>query len=524
MPSIRPLPISPLRINSTEEQAPNPPAGQRPQSDLRVAVFDGGVDMGVPHLAPFVQQYDLTSENPDNECVAHGTLVSSTVLYGAGHDQGELSTPEVGVDHFRVLPVAPASSDLELYWILDRITEQVRRGGHKIVNLSLGPELCVDDDDEPHAWTAQLDELAESREVLFVSAAGNNGELDAGIGANRVQVPADMANGIGVGACDRRPPEDSWSRAPYSAVGPGRPGCRMQPTGVAFGGVTGRSFRGITVGGVIAEAEGTSFAAPTVVHGLAGLSATLGSRGTDPRLLRAFAVHCAEPASPLDPKGSGFGRIPERFDGLLECEANEATVLYRDTLNRGETVSLPFPLVDSAVQGRTVKLSWTIALTAPTDPRNPVEYTQAGVEVAFRPHAQKFIFTNRDIEDSKLVNVAEEAEEARRLLAEGYVFNLPATRSPVQHRHEARRRRDEAKWETVLYSRLRMRASSLFRPQLTASYLAREEGVLTEAPPLEFVMLLTLQAPKGVNLYDATRVSYPQLTPLRTELPLRLGT
>jgi hypothetical protein len=525
MPSIRPLPISPLRINSTEDEAPNPPAGQRPQSDLRVATFDGGVDAGIAQLAPFVQQFDLTTEDPDSECVAHGSLVSSTILYGAGHDQGELATPEIGVDHFRVLPVPPASADLELYWILDRITEQVQRGGYRIVNLSLGPELCVEDDDEPHAWTAQLDELAEERDVLFVSAVGNNGELDAGIGANRVQVPGDMANGIGVGACDRRPPESGWSRAPYSAVGPGRPGCRMQPTGVAFGGVAGRAFRGITKGGVIAEAEGTSFAAPTVVHGLAGLSATLGSRGADPRLLRAFAVHCAEPSSPFDPEGSGFGRIPERFDNLLECKANEATVLYRDTIARGEAVSLPFPLVDAAVDGRTVKLRWTIALAVPTDPRNPVEYTQAGIEVAFRPHAQKFTFTNRETKDSKKVNVVEEAGEAQRLMAEGYDFsNLPATRSPTQHRHEARRRRDEAKWETVLHSQLGMRSSSLFRPQLTATYLAREEGMLTDAPPLEFVMLLTLRAPKGVDLYNATRVNYPQLTPLRTELPLRLGT
>ena len=524
MPGIRPLPTSPLRIVSTEAQAPNPPAGHRPQSDLRVAVFDGGVDVTVPQLAPFVREFELTSEPRDAECVAHGTLVSSTALFGAGHDSGELPTPEVGVDHFRVLPVPPPSADLELYWILDRISEEAERGNHRIVNLSLGPDLAIDDDDEPHAWTARLDELAEERDVLFVSAVGNNGELDAATGANRLQVPADMANGIGVGACDRRAPESDWQRASYSAVGPGRPGCRMQPTGVAFGGAPGRGFRGIGAGGLIAEAEGTSFAAPAVVHGLAALSATLGAQGSDPRLLRAFAVHCAEPAAPLDPEGSGFGRLPERFDGLLECEPNEATVLYRDTISRGEAVSLPFPLVSSVIDGKTVRLRWTIALAVPTDPRNPVEYTQAGLEVAFRPHAQRFVFTNRDTKQSKTVDVVEDAEEARRLMSEGYEFsNLPATRSPKQHRHEARRRRDEAKWETVLHANQRMRASSLFNPQLTASYLAREEGVLTDAPPLEFVMLLTIQAPKGVDLYDSTRVNYPQLTPLHTELPLRLG-
>jgi Subtilase family len=524
MPGIRPVPVSPLRINATGVAAPNPPAAHRPQSDLRVAVFDGGSDPAAPQLAPFVHEFELSGEPRDPDFVAHGSLVSSTILFGPGHDSGELATPEVGVDHFRVLPVPPGSADLELYWILDRISEEVERGNHSIVNLSLGPDLAVDEDDEPHAWTARLDELAEEMNVLFVSAVGNNGELDAQTGANRVQVPADMANGIGVGACDRRPPEPDWSRAPYSAVGPGRPGCRMQPTGVAFGGAPGRGFRGISSGGLIAEAEGTSFAAPSVVHGLASLSATLGRQGADPRLLRAFAVHCAEPPSPFDPEGSGFGRLPERFDELLECSPNEATVLYRDTISRGEAVSLPFPLVSSVIDGKTVTLRWTIALSVPTDPRNPVEYTQAGLEVAFRPHAQRIVFTNRKTKRSKTVNVAEDAEEARRLISEGYEFsNLPATRSPKQRRHESRRRRDEAKWETMLHVSQKMRASSLFKPQLTASYLAREEGVLVDAPPLEFVMLLTIGAPKGVDLYDAIRVNYPQLTPLRTELPLRLG-
>ncbi|HUC00402.1 MAG TPA: S8 family peptidase [Solirubrobacterales bacterium] len=524
MPGVRPNPVSPLRIQTTEDDPPNPPAADRPQSDLRVAVFDGGIDGGVPHLSPFVSAVDLTTEAADSAFVAHGTLVTSTVLYGARHAEAPLRTPEVGVDHYRVLPVPPADVDLELYWILDRIAELVEQGNHRIINLSLGPEFCVDDDDEPHAWTARLDELAERLDVLFVSAVGNNGQRDPATGANRIQVPSDMANGIGVGACDKPEPDDDWSRAPYSAVGPGRPGCRMQPTGVAFGGVGDRPFRGITSGGIVGEAEGTSFATPCVVHALAGLSATLGAPGLDPRLLRAFAVHGASPADPFDPENSGFGRIPERFDTMLECPPNEATVLYRDSISRGEAVSLPFPLDEAVVAGRTVSMRWTIVLSAPTDPRNPVEYTQAGVEVSFRPHAQRFTFYNRDTKHSKVVDVGTEQDEAAQLMREGYEFSgLPATRSPNRHRHEAQRRRDESKWETILHARSRMRASGLLRPQLTVTYLAREEGVLTDAPPLDFVMLLTMHAPKGVDLYDAVRVKYPQLTPLHTRLPLRLS-
>lgn len=40
MPAVRPIPPTPLRIAATGEAPPAPPPGQRPQSDLRVAVFE----------------------------------------------------------------------------------------------------------------------------------------------------------------------------------------------------------------------------------------------------------------------------------------------------------------------------------------------------------------------------------------------------------------------------------------------------------------------------------------------------
>lgn len=67
-----------------------------------------------------------------------------------------------------------------------------------------------------------------------------------------------------------------------------------------------------------------------------------------------------------------------------------------------------------------------------------------------------------------------------------------------------------------------MRASSFFEPQLTLSYLAREDGALAAAPPLEFSMLVTIVAPKGIELYSAVRQRFGVLTPLAVQLPLRL--
>lgn len=525
MPSIRPIPVSPLR--QLADPSPTPPSGERPQSDVRVAVFDGGVDLTAPQLAPFVSSSDLTAEEADTEDVLHGSLVTSTILYGSDHGAFELPTPEVGVDHFRVLPVPREENwDIEYYWILDQIENQVKAGNYKIVNLSLGPDQCLEDGQEPHAWTARLDQLAEEHDVLFINAVGNNGEADSAIGADRIQVPSDMVNGLAVGACDERPPGDPWERTLYSAVGPGRPGSRMAPTGVAFGGTDANPFRGISTGGGLVEAAGTSFATPAVTHGLSALSAQLGTVGANANVLRAFAAHCVETPDDKDlHEEVGFGRFVERYDDALDCAPNEATILYRDEIERGQMISLPFPLVQEVVDGRRVALTWTIAFSAPTDPKDPVDYTLSGLEASFRPHAEIFSFRNRETNHTQTVNVGTEPGTVTELLEAGYtVSSLPKTTTPHRFRHETLRRKEDGKWETILRQTTSKNFSSLLRPQVTVVYLAREDGEFASAPPLSFAMLLTMQTASGVDLYDAVRARFQVLTPLRARLPLRLST
>lgn len=523
MPKVRPAPVHPLRVVATSDQLPAPPPGGRPQSDLRVAVFDGGVSNDLPQLQPFVDAVDVTPEPEDPDAVAHGTMVTSALLYGPLDSGGSLRTPDAGVDHFRVVPApSPDRWDVDLYWILDRIDELVSARNYPIVNLSIGPELPVDDRSEPHAWTARLDELAEQRGVLFVPAAGNNGGLDAATGLNRIQVPADMVNALAVGACDGRAPGNDWDRAPYSAVGPGRPGARLKPCGVAFGGVSNKPFRGMVAGGRVGEASGTSFAAPTASHGITGLAARLGPTLTSPDTLRAFALHFAEAPDGRSPDEVGFGRLLERYDQRWNCAPNEVSVLYRESIERDQAISLPFPLPEEEVAGRTVSLAWTLVFTSPTDPTDAVDYTQAGLEVSFRPHARRYVFRDPETSKSVELNVQSQRQEVLAQLTAGAIPSvLPATRSSERHRNEALQRED-GKWETALHFSKRMRASSLSGPQVTVNYLARQDGDLSAARPLAFVMILSLRAPKNVNLYDAVRQRYSVLTPLTAQIPLRL--
>jgi hypothetical protein len=212
----------------------------------------------------------------------------------------------------------------------------------------------------------------------------------------------------------------------------------------------------------------------------------------------------------------------ESYDERWNCEENEAHVLYRDTIERNQVVSLPIPLPDAAVAKRTIDLIWTVVFTAPTDPSDAVDYTQAGLEVAFRPHGRRYTFRNPTTNKSVELDVQEQSEEVLRQLGDGAIPSvLPATKSSDRRRNEALRR-EEGKWETALHYSKRMRASSLFAPQLTVNYLAREDGTLTAAPPLSYAMLVSVRAPRGVKLYDAVRQHYPVLTPLAARLPLRL--
>jgi hypothetical protein len=522
MPQIRPITASPLRIAPATGQPPLAAPGRRPQSDVRIAIFDGGADDSAPHLAPFVQTIDLSPEPAEDAAVDHGTMVTGAALYGPMDAGQQLSTPEIGIDHYRVVP-APRSEqwDVDLFWILDRIEETLAQRAYPVVNLSLGPALSVDEDDEPHAWTARLDELALTHGTLFISAVGNNGELDAASGQNRIQVPADMVNGVGVGSCDCRGPQSPFQRADYSAVGPGRPGARIQPLGVAFGGVTANAFQGLARGGVFSQSQGTSFATPVATHGLAALAALLGAGAVTPDLLRAFAIHYAEPHAEGQTEQLGFGRLPERYDAHLDCALNEITVLYQDSITRGQTITLPFPLPADVVAGRTLNLRWTLAFTAPTDPTDAVDYAQCGLEVTFRPHARRYSF--RDPDTGKSVELDSERdyqEVARQLRAGAIPSTLPVSRSSTRVQNEALQR-EEGKWETALHFTKRMRAASLFRPQLTVGYLAREGGMLIAAPPLSFSMLLSITAPQDVTLYNAVRQHFPVLTPLSIQLPLR---
>jgi hypothetical protein len=215
-------------------------------NEPRVAILDGGLPKITPLKSQWINSYKVSDSNAkdDAEGLAHGLAVTSAFLFGPLIPGGIAPRPFSPVDHVRVLDSNAQNEDpYQLYRTLGHIEEVLLSRQYNFINLSLGPELEVDDDDV-HAWTSVIDDLLSDGDTLMTIAAGNNGERDSELGLNRVQVPADCVNAIAVGSASDT--ANDWTRARYSAIGPGRRPGVVKPDLIAFGGdASGKYFHAL---------------------------------------------------------------------------------------------------------------------------------------------------------------------------------------------------------------------------------------------------------------------------------------
>lgn len=524
MPTIRPRPRFGVRAGARL----TPPADTTPRNvGPIVAVFDGGLRVG-PGGSPFFPNphVDLTTEPADDDDLDHGTGVSGAATYGLARPGSVAGQPDFPVQNFRVLPAPNVPGDLEGYAVLDEIVATVASGAVDIVNLSLGPELAVEDTLEPNRWTSELDQLAWERDVLFVVAAGNGGDQDQATGLHRVQVPADMVNGVSVGACNAENPLSPWRRAEYSSMGPGRHGNRIQPTVVQFGGST-NDFPVLRADGSFLDADGTSFAAPLVTHALAELATRLPR--PSPAVLRAFAAHFAERHRTHRRliNDVGFGRSPLEYSTLLESTPDDVTVLFVDQIERGDLVGYQVPI--PAGLNVPLELRVTLAYLTPVDPTQPTEYTRASIDLTLRPHHHIHSFRPPAGSSMRSTKADITSAEGRRLVEEGWEFSQePVSKNlgAPPNASEARLR-DAGKWETVRHHRLALGPGEVEAPRLELSYVARRSGALDggEATGVPFALLVSVRDTSSAGtLHDATAAAFPRLTvlpPVRTRVRTR---
>lgn len=477
----------------------NLPAAQPLSTEPKVAILDGGLPTSHT-AAPWVRSYKLMDPNakdaPDGP--AHGLAVTSAFLFGPISPNGGAARPFAPVDHLRVLDDDSSTEDpLELYRTLGFIEETLLSRQYQFINLSLGPDLPIEDTDV-HAWTSVIDDLLSDGDTLMTVAIGNNGERDREAGNARIQVPGDCVNALCAGAANSTKAE--WKRAPYSAIGPGRSPGVIKPDLIAFGGAPTEYFHVLTQAKTaeLVPQMGTSFASPYMLRSAVGARAILGSDLT-PLAIKALLIHAANHAN-HDKAEVGWGKIPEDVMEIITCPAGVARIVYQGELKPGKYLRASLPIPDGGLTGM-ITLKATFCYACPTDPQDAACYTRAGLDVTFRPH------------DNKNKKGSDNAD------AKGFF-------SKKQYATEAELRGDSGKWETVLHSSKNMRGSSLQNPAFDIHYNAREGGASTRsADKIRYALIISVEAPKHTDLYNEILRAYAKtLVPLQPQvsLPIRI--
>ena len=274
-----------FKVNLAHTEPVNP--------DLRVAVFDGGIPKGVfpDSLVRRKKARGIGASVPGAQ--SHGLAVTSALLYGSLVEEEQTPQPFASVDHYRVIDQNTVHDPQGEYFdVINRVMDVLRQNHFDFVNLSLGPDLPIEDD-EVHVWTACIDAHFANGKTLVTIAAGNSGTNDWESGNARIQAPGDGVNVLAVGAADRN--GKNWKRATYSSIGPGRRPGFIKPDLLAFGGsstspfwVLDREREGYAV-----AIQGTSFASPNALRSGLGVRAYLGPVVL-PVGLKALLVHQSE--------------------------------------------------------------------------------------------------------------------------------------------------------------------------------------------------------------------------------------
>lgn len=471
-----------------------PPLSLQP----RVAILDGGVPQN--HIVgDWLKKVHLGDDEANDvpNLNQHGLGVTSAFLFGSLTPRVTANQPYSYVDHIRVLDDKTCLDDpFELYRTLKLIQDVLVSKAYEFINLSLGPNLCISDDDV-HPWSSVIDQELSDGKTLLTVAAGNNGELDAESGNNRIQIPSDSVNALVVGASNSNKPE--WEKACYSAVGPGRIPGRVKPDVIAFGGDADEYFHVLSADGTksIAPTCGTSFAAPLTLRQAVGVRSILGEE-ISPLALKALLIHTAD-SRDFHQDLVGWGKIENDISKIIQCEDGEARILYQGYLEPGKFLKANIPLPESVNKG-TVDITATLCFACDVDAEHASAYTQSGLEITFRPHIDKL-------------------NEAGTAIATDTFFSNGGARNELE------RRLREQKWETVLHKKKNKRATSLKNPFFEIHHIARESGGLAKKPKsIPYAMVITVRAKQYTNLYNDILQTYVnRLSPLKPKVDISIN-
>ena len=465
--------------------------------NLRVAIFDGGIKGDLSGLEKWVKRKKGHGVGAAIKAgTDHGLAVTSAFLFGPISHGKPLETPYAAVDHYRVIDELTEGRG-DLFDVLPRILNVLERGEHQFFNLSLGPDISVEDD-EVEVWTSSLDEVLSDGSMLATIAVGNSGDLDYDSGLARIQVPSDCVNGMAIGACDSLN-DRFWRRANYSCLGPGRSPGIVKPDVLAFGGSFDEPFFVLNPENPNEAIPvcGTSFAAPSVLRLAAGIRAHFGAQ-LSPLAIKALLINKAN-MQHHERIEVGWGKIPDNIDQIVKCDDGIVTVVYQGRLQPSKYIRAQIPTPTDTISGM-VKITATLCFASETDPQDASNYTRSGIEVYFRPNEK---------------STSGSSEQAKTCPFFGQkMYNT-----------ESELRNDAHKWETVLHASHNKRGSSLHNPTFDIHYNARAcGGKPIDAKRIPYALVITLEATNDENIYNKVVTRFrTQLEPMLPviEIPLR---
>jgi hypothetical protein len=500
MPTLRPLRPSIVRTSTRYECTL--PSDDALDVGAKVAVFDGGLPDDTD-LSPWVTEVPIAGvKQPVKHFQEHGLAVTSALLFGPIYKDDYLPRPYSRVDFYRVLDQDSGKDNGELYDVLERIVNVLSTNNYEYVNISLGPNRPIEDDDIT-VWTAELDRLFARPNVLTTVAVGNDGYRDAAAGLNRIQVPSDGVNVLSVGAADRSGSE--WARTDYSCVGPGRSPGIIKPDGVTFGGSDKELFFALSnasSGRGIAEGnQGTSLSSPATLRAGLGIRSHLGEQ-LSPLAIRALLIHRAEPGENLCEVG--WGRFITDVQDLITCDDHEVHVVYQGVLPIGKHLRANVPLPTTTLKGK-VTIAATFCIATQVDPEHATTYTRSGVEVAFRPHSLRYP------KDRK----PDTPPSTKTFFSKTKMYNRPEFEL-----------REDGKWEPCIRNSQNFFATSLHEPCFDIYYHAREEGAkTTDQDELNYALIVTISSKRTADLYNQVLRAYNKiLQPIRPVVQITIHT
>lgn len=470
------------------------PDGPPITNDISVAILDGGLP-AEHQIGNWLVAYHKLDEEAEDIYMAtkHGLGVSSAFLFGPLNSNVIAPRPWAPISHFRIYDSNTVQENpLELYSTLGFIEQVLMAKSYEFINLSIGPDLPICDQDV-HAWTSVIDGLLSDGLTFMTIAAGNNGEADRSTGNARVQVPSDCVNALAIGSANNDSAD--WTRASYSALGPGRLPGIVKPDLLAFGGSEESFFH------VLAENRnntvepkcGTSYAAPNVLRTAVAVRASLGKESLSLLGIKALLIHKADQKE-LDTSEVGWGKIPSEIEDIILTPNQTTSIVYQGELEPAKYLRAQIPFPKQTIPGK-VTITATICYATKVDPEHSDAYTRAGLSVIFRPHKDKI-----------------KSEDSKHPLSRSFF-------SSNRYLCEEQLRSDVGKWETVLKAKTTLLASSLKEPCFDIHYNARAFGGLSSTrDQIRYAIIISLETTRDVDLTQMILDEYPVLVPIEPKL------